>query len=82
MQRGTPTVVDVTAPVRSQVDGFVPILGCRLVNSDAGDFWGKRNASWTCLVQTFGRAGANLGRDGLRCPFADEDELAAFWGDH
>ena len=29
----------------------------------------KRNSSRTCLVQTFGRAGIYLGRDGLRRPF-------------
>ena len=27
--------------------------------------FGKRNGLRTCLVQTFGRAGTNLGRDGL-----------------
>ena len=31
-------------------------------------FLGKRNGSRTCLVQTFGRSGTNLGRDGLRGP--------------
>ena len=30
-------------------------------------FFGKCNGSRTWLVHTFGRAGTNLGRDGLRC---------------
>ena len=29
-------------------------------------FLGKRTGSLTCLVQTFERAGTNLGRDSLR----------------
>ena len=38
-------------------------------NGTAGHFFfGKRNGSRTCLVQTFGRAGTNLGRDGTALP--------------
>ena len=37
----------------------------QLASAADGGFLGKRNSSRTCLVQTFGRAGTNLGRDGL-----------------
>ena len=30
---------------------------------EGAHYFGKRNGSRTCLVQTFGRAGTNLGRD-------------------
>ena len=37
-----------------------------LTGSEQVMFFGKRNGSRTCLVQICGRAGTNLGRDGLR----------------
>ena len=41
-------------------------------------FFGKRNGSWTCMVQSFGRAGANLGRDDLRRSFPAGIERVLF----